>query len=51
MKQIGILGYPLGHTLSPKIHEAGFKELNLDIEFNVWEVNPSNPYINCQLMM
>ena len=42
MKQIGILGYPLGHTLSPKIHEAGFKELNLDIEFNVWEVNPSN---------
>tara|TARA_Y100000766_G_C18912382_1_gene609062 strand:+ start:1025 stop:1867 length:843 start_codon:yes stop_codon:yes gene_type:complete len=42
MKQIGILGYPLGHTLSPKIHEAGFKELNLDIEFNVWEVNPLN---------
>jgi len=42
MKQIGILGYPLGHTLSPKIHEAGFKELNLDIEFNVWEVIPSN---------
>ncbi|MBK90641.1 MAG: shikimate dehydrogenase [Chloroflexi bacterium] len=42
MKQIGILGFPLGHTLSPKIHEAGFKELNLDIKFEVWEVKPEN---------
>lgn len=40
MKQVGILGFPLGHTLSPKIHEAGFKELNLSIKFKVWEVKP-----------
>jgi len=40
MKEVGILGYPLGHTLSPKIHEAGFRELDLDISFKVWEVKP-----------
>jgi shikimate dehydrogenase len=42
MKEIGILGYPLGHTLSPKIHEAGFRELNLDISFKVWATPPKN---------
>ena len=40
MKEVGILGYPLGHTLSPVIHEAGYKELKLDIKFNIWEVEP-----------
>ena len=42
MKEVGILGYPLGHTLSPIIHEAGYKELKLDIKFNIWEVEPEN---------
>lgn len=42
MNQIGILGFPLGHTLSPIIHEAGFKELNLNIKFQVWEVKSQN---------
>jgi len=40
MKEVGIIGYPLGHTLSPKIHEAGFRELDLDINFKVWEIKP-----------
>ena len=40
MKEVGILGYPLGHTLSPVIHEAGYKELKLDIKSNIWEVEP-----------
>ena len=34
MKEVGILGYPLGHTLSPVIHEAGYKELKLTLERN-----------------
>ena len=42
MKEVGILGYPLGHTLSPVIHKAGYKELGLDIKFNIWEVAPEN---------
>ena len=33
VKEIGIIGYPLGHTLSPKIHESPFNDLNLDIKF------------------
>ena len=36
MKEIGIIGNPLGHTLSPKIHESAFKELNLNITFKIW---------------
>jgi shikimate dehydrogenase len=37
MKEIGIIGNPLGHTLSPKIHESAFKELNLNITFKIWD--------------
>ena len=37
MKEIGIIGNPLGHTLSPKIHESAFKELNLKITFKIWD--------------
>jgi shikimate dehydrogenase len=37
MKEIGIIGNPLGHTLSPKIHKSAFKELNLNIIFKIWD--------------
>ena len=33
----GIIGYPLGHTLSPTIHNSAFKELGYNIEFQIWE--------------
>ena len=33
VREIGIIGYPLGHTLSPRIHESAFDALNLDIKF------------------
>ena len=32
VREIGIIGYPLGHTLSPRIHESAFDALNLDIK-------------------
>ena len=33
----GIIGYPLGHTLSPTIHNSAFKELGYNIDFQIWE--------------
>ena len=41
-KEIGIIGYPLGHTMSPTIHESAFNKLGLDMEFNIWETKPEN---------
>ncbi len=32
----GIIGYPLGHTLSPKLHNASFKALGLEAIYTVW---------------
>ena len=33
----GIIGYPLGHTLSPTIHNSAFNELGYNIDFQIWE--------------
>ena len=33
----GIIGYPLGHTLSPIIHNSAFNELGYNINFQIWE--------------
>ncbi len=41
-KEIGIIGYPLGHTMSPTIHESAFNKLELDMKFNIWETKPEN---------
>jgi shikimate dehydrogenase len=39
-KIVGIIGYPLGHTLSPAMHNAAFKKLGLDYEYVPFEVGP-----------
>lgn len=39
---VGIIGYPLGHTLSPAMHNAAFKELGLDWEYRPFEITPPN---------
>jgi shikimate dehydrogenase len=42
-KQItGIIGYPLSHTLSPLMHNAGFKKFGLSWEYRVFETKPGN---------
>ncbi|MDI6731370.1 MAG: shikimate dehydrogenase [Candidatus Margulisbacteria bacterium] len=41
-KLLGIIGYPLGHTLSPAMHNAAFKALGLDFEYLSFEVAPPN---------
>lgn len=36
----GLFGYPLGHTLSPHMHEAAFRELGIDANYLVLELTP-----------
>lgn len=35
--KLGIIGYPLGHSISSVIQQAGFKSLGLDAEYDVLE--------------
>jgi|GEM_PF-4077443 len=43
MKKIfGILAYPATHSLSPVMHGAGFKELELPYEFEAWDISPED---------
>lgn len=35
MKQFAILGYPLGHTLSPQLHRLLARELGEQIDYQI----------------
>jgi len=41
-KVVGLIGYPLGHSVSPAMHNAAFKELGLDFEYVPFEVEPKD---------
>ena len=36
-KYVGLIGYPLGHSISPAMQQAGFDNLGLDIRYELWE--------------
>ncbi len=36
----GIIGHPLGHTLSPVLHNWGFDLLNIDAKYEAWPLQP-----------
>ncbi len=38
--KFGLIGYPLGHSLSKVIHEAGFKSLGVDATYEILETPP-----------
>lgn len=40
MKKFAILGYPLKHSLSPRIHNSAFRYLKLDAEYVKYEIKP-----------
>lgn len=42
MRKFAILGYPIGHTISPQIHKAGFESLDIDATYEVLETAPEN---------
>lgn len=41
-KVTGLLGFPVEHSLSPYMHNAGFKALNLDFVYAGFKVEPSS---------
>lgn len=40
MKKFGLIGYPLGHSMSPFIHNELFKLNNIDAEYKLIEIAP-----------
>jgi shikimate dehydrogenase len=41
--QLGLTGYPLGHSLSPKIHSAAMVEFGLQGDYSLFPVRPDDP--------
>ena len=41
-QKYGLLGYPLGHSLSEYIHKAGFQSLNSDATYELLETPPES---------
>ena len=42
MIRLGLIGYPLSHSLSPKLHAAAFKALGMDGEYQLYPVAPDD---------
>lgn len=42
MKKFGLIGYPLGHSMSPLIHRELFRLNNTDGEYSLKEINPDS---------
>ena len=42
VKIYGLIGYPLGHSLSPVMHNAVFKELNIPGKYELFEKSPQD---------
>ena len=42
MLKLGILGYPLGHSLSKVMHEAVMKELGIEGTYDIMETDPED---------
>jgi shikimate dehydrogenase len=39
MKRAGVIGYPLGHSLSPVIFQAAFDAAGIDAQYEKWETD------------
>lgn len=42
MKRAGVIGYPIGHSVSPAIHNAAFAALGIDGCYEAWETPPED---------
>ena len=40
-KHVGLIGYPVGHSISPAMQQAAFDHYKLDIRYELWETEPS----------
>ena len=39
---LGIIGYPIGHSISPVFQQAALDDLNIDAEYRAYEVSPGD---------
>lgn len=42
MQKFGLIGYPLGHSLSAVIHKAGFESLGINATYDILETEPAD---------
>ena len=42
MYKFGLIGYPLGHSLSAVIHKAGFKSIGVQADYEILETPPED---------
>lgn len=42
MNKFGLIGYPLGHSLSAVIHKAGFESLGINATYDILETDPED---------
>jgi shikimate dehydrogenase len=42
MQRLAIIGYPIGHTLSPAMYNAALPAIGVDAVFEVWPTPPQN---------
>jgi shikimate dehydrogenase len=42
MQVFGLIGNPVGHSLSPPMHEAGYRELGIDARYVTFEPDPDD---------
>jgi shikimate dehydrogenase len=40
VKQVGLVGYPVAHSLSPRMQQAAFDALNIEAGYVLWETRP-----------
>lgn len=40
MKHVGLIGYPVAHSRSPQMQNAGFQTLGIDAQYTLWETAP-----------
>ncbi|MFQ5925703.1 MAG: shikimate dehydrogenase family protein, partial [Dehalococcoidia bacterium] len=40
-RYVGLIGYPLGHSVSPSMQQAAFDHYNLDLRYQAWETEPA----------
>jgi shikimate dehydrogenase len=42
MKRFAVIGHPIGHSLSPLMHNTAFKLLDLDCQYDLLDIEPTN---------
>ena len=48
--RVGIIGYPLGHSISPAFQQAAFDELEIDARYETWATPPEELAARVELL-